>query len=644
MKKYDGMIAELRELLPEYLAQKQIKVGTQRTSRAIRCINPQHDDRHPSMRYDFRRNRLHCFSCGASYDLFEVIAMDYPDCASFPQQVRKACEIFGRAFPADFGRDGEPAARSGTRPALTAKPAPQVLPVPEPDAPDHTALVEAELAKWGAGGSYFAARGISKAVCERRRLYQTQERAVIPVFENGRCVCWCGRAVREDIQPRYRNSAGSMEIFGADYLRGEGEGGTLFVTESAFDALSAEECGWHAVGLCGVGNLRKLLTLCAENPAAANSYAFIAAGDRDEAGAKMNAALKEGLSQLGLSCGVLELPEGVKDLNELLVSDRAALAELLEEAAGADGRAYRATSAGNLVGALLDHSMRRASRQAVPTGFAGLDRVLDGGLYAGLHVIGAISSLGKTSFVLQIADHIAANGTDVLYFSLEMSRMELMAKSISRLTSELAAPTEKEDAFTARQVLRFDHGMGPERAALLNRAVEQYRRDAAGLFIREGVADIGAKEIRMEVREHIRLRGGRKPVVVVDYLQILRPDDARASDKQNTDRSVVELKRISRDFDVPVLAVSSFNRENYRSAVSMEAFKESGAVEYSSDVLFGMQLAGAGEPGFDVNAAKARSPRAVELVLLKNRCGIPYARASYYYDARFSRFTEGRTY
>lgn len=87
----------------------------------------------------------------------------------------------------------------------------------------------------------------------------------------------------------------------------------------------------------------------------------------------------------------------------------------------------------------------------------------------------------------------------------------------------------------------------------------------------------------------------------------MKPSDPRATDKQNTDRAVVELKRISRDFDIPVFAVSSFNRENYRNAVSMEAFKESGAVEYSSDVLFGLQLAGAGEQGFDVNAAKARS-------------------------------------
>ena len=180
------------------------------------------------------------------------------------------------------------------------------------------------------------------------------------------------------------------------------------------------------------------------------------------------------------------------------------------------------------------------------------------------------------------------------------------------------------------------------RALLLNRAIEAYRKSAGCLFVREGIAEIGAQEVREEVRQHLRLRG-KRPVVMVDYLQILKPADPRASDKQNTDRAVVELKRISRDFDLPVVAISSFNRENYRSAVSMEAFKESGAVEYSSDVLLGLQLAGAGEQGFDVNAAKTRNPRQVELVLLKNRNGSPYGRIPYAYHAAYGYFSELRS-
>ena len=72
------------------------------------------------------------------------------------------------------------------------------------------------------------------------------------------------------------------------------------------------------------------------------------------------------------------------------------------------------------------------------------------------------------------------------------------------------------------------------------------------------------------------------------------------------DKAVLELKRISRDFKLPVIAVSSLNRMSYGQRISMEAFKESGAIEYSSDVLIGLQLRGAGEAAFDPTEAKRK--------------------------------------
>ena len=79
-----------------------------------------------------------------------------------------------------------------------------------------------------------------------------------------------------------------------------------------------------------------------------------------------------------------------------------------------------------------------------------------------------------------------------------------------------------------------------------------------------------------------------RPVVFVDYLQMLALTE-HLSDKQNVDKAVLELKRISRDFNIPVIGISSFNRENYSTSVNLTSFKESGAIEYSSDVLIGLQ-------------------------------------------------------
>lgn len=142
---------------------------------------------------------------------------------------------------------------------------------------------------------------------------------------------------------------------------------------------------------------------------------------------------------------------------------------------------------------------------------------------------------------------------------------------------------------------------------------------------------IGVEQIREGVKQHIAVTGAR-PLVIVDYLQILTPnEEGRYTDKQIIDKAVLELKCISRDFKVPVIAVSSFNRACYNTSVTMEAFKESGAIEYSSDVLLGLQLEGAGNKDFNVDKAKGQSTRKIELVILKNRNGRTGGKIKYQY-------------
>ena len=85
---------------------------------------------------------------------------------------------------------------------------------------------------------------------------------------------------------------------------------------------------------------------------------------------------------------------------------------------------------------------------------------------------------------------------------------------------------------------------------------------APNIWIFEGVGNVGVKEVREKVNRHISLKG-RKPLVLIDYVQILAPFDIRGTDKQNIDKAVLELKRLSRDFDIPVLCVSSLNRESF---------------------------------------------------------------------------------
>lgn len=220
-----------------------------------------------------------------------------------------------------------------------------------------------------------------------------------------------------------------------------------------------------------------------------------------------------------------------------------------------------------------------------------------------------------------------------------------MAKSISRHTYQLAAGNDLDDqnAKTARGITtgkRYLHYSETERK-LINEAISAYGQYAKHIYICEGIGDVGVKQVRETVKKHISFSfTGNVPVVIIDYIQILAPYNERATDKQNMDKSVMELKRISRDYKTPAIGISSFNRASYKEAVTMEAFKESGAIEYSSDVLMGLQFEGTGGAKFDADEAKKQHPRKVELVILKNRNGLTGEKLNFEYYSKFNLFDE----
>lgn len=66
-------------------------------------------------------------------------------------------------------------------------------------------------------------------------------------------------------------------------------------------------------------------------------------------------------------------------------------------------------------------------------------------LYPGFYVLGAVSSLGKTTFMHQMADQIAYAGQEVLFFSLEQTRLELTTKSLSRIMAQVDVDFKSTD-------------------------------------------------------------------------------------------------------------------------------------------------------------------------------------------------------
>lgn len=486
-----------------------------------------------------------------------------------------------------------------------------------------------------------------KAVAEGKNPPATP-RLIIPTSASS----YLARDTRDEVpepQRQYSKSkVGQVHIFNLEAL--EDAEKPIFVVEGEIDALSIIEVGGNALALGSTSNAEKLLrTLETRKP----KQAIIIAMDNDEPGRKAAKTLAEGLEKQGLAFYRRNPCDGYKDANEALQKDRESLRAAVEAANNAgeeEKEAYLKTSSAANLQSFIDGIAASVDTPCISTGFFKLDTMLDGGLYEGLYIMGAISSLGKTTLALQICDQIAAAGTDILIFSLEMARAELMAKSISRHTFTIAHEkySSPKEADKANRIAKTGRGVtdgkryinySTEERALITEAVTAYSKYAGRIFINEGVGDIGVDQIRETVERHIRITG-RKPLVLVDYLQILAPYNERYTDKQNTDKAVLELKRISRDFKTTVIAISSLNRMSYKDAIGMEAFKESGAIEYSADCLIGLQLKGAGKQGFNATEEKKKDPRTIELVILKNRNAAVGDGATFEYYPRFNFFEE----
>jgi len=467
-------------------------------------------------------------------------------------------------------------------------------------------------------------------------------RLIIPTSKHSYLARDTRAELTEEQQKYSKSKVGKVRIFNSRALREAQK--PIFVVEGELDALSIIDVGGEAIGLGSTANRRALLTMLeSQKP----SQPLIIALDNDEAGTRANKELTEGLERLKIPFYKIDIAQPYKDANEALNRDREAFRAAVEQAENIEAEALEAEKEQlkreAVVYSLQDFikNIEESKRAAfLPTGFSTLDSILDGGLYAGLYVVGAISSLGKTTFCLQVADQVAQRGQDVLIFSLEMARNELIAKSVSRLTliKDLEENGTTARAKTTRGILtgtRYKDYSQTERK-LIQGAIAAYGQYGANIYITEGIGNVGIEEIRDKVQKHIKLTG-KAPVVVIDYLQIIAPADIRATDKQNTDKAVLELKRLSRDYSIPVIGISSFNRDNYTAPVNLASFKESGAIEYSSDVLIGLQYEGMDYQEGEADGARQKRIRelvktaeqqgrsgqaqSIQIKILKNRNG-----------------------
>lgn len=282
--------------------------------------------------------------------------------------------------------------------------------------------------------------------------------------------------------------------------------------------------------------------------------------------------------------------------------------------------------------------------ERISTGFKSLDEKIGGGIADGLTVIGAGSGMGKSTFALQMGQNISAQGIPVLFFSMEMSQVRIASKSISRgyfLETRKSLPAD--DLLNKEKAEKLKSSQWKS----LDKVREKACEECKNLYVIEGGEHMStSKDIESWVKGFCEQLDSTenekkiKPVVIVDYLQIL----TSAKDKPVSDmRLIVEenirnLKDLSKV--MPVILISSLNRDSYKSAVEFKAFKESGMIEYSADEVWGIQFANSFNEEAEFKKEKAKMPREVEISILKQRYHASESSVPFFYYCENDCFVE----
>ncbi len=553
--------------------------------------------------------KWHCFSCGRSGDIFDLIG-SFEGIPDYNAQLEKAREL--------FATDKEP---NKNQPKTEQEKTIEK----EPNYTRFCAVAHSLADKY----DYFQKRGFSKAIIDRFNLgYDDTDgyvRAIIPVNEHH-------YIIRGTTDGYKANSKGKAGLFNLKALYND-ENAPVFICEGWADALSIEEAGGYAIALNGVSNANKLLTYLNSKP---NISALLVATDNDEAGEQCANALIEGLANLGYIVDRFEPAQPYKDLNEWFTADKDGFTISVENAQKGVIDDTRRAYQENYIGAQLDtilSDILGGKHGAVSTGYKCLDNALDGGLCAGLTVLASESSLGKSTLIMNIAENLAEQGRDILYFALEMSKAQIVARGLSKQSFL------NGDPYTASQIRK-------NQFSDLTPAINSYKKIAEHLIIVESFEGMTALDINDRIEEHIRITG-KVPVIVVDYLQMIY-DGEHATDKQQLDYSVGILKGISAKHNAVVLAISSLNRASYGDRVSLESLKESGKIEYSADVVLGLNLKehyneerkGAKMTKDEISAELQNEPRLMTVEILKGRDIAIRGRANFAYYSAYSYYRD----
>lgn len=266
----------------------------------------------------------------------------------------------------------------------------------------------------------------------------------------------------------------------------------------------------------------------------------------------------------------------------------------------------------------IEQTAKYSSRK---TGFENIDAAQI--FLPGMYLLGALPASGKTTFAWQLLNQLAENGELCIYCSFEMSRAELFTKSMTRELYRQNPTLSERLNLTSANIRR---GACRGSKELLNQA-SAFAKSAMNLRVAE-LSNTSVTEL-IEGLKPLVAEVDKSPVVCVDYLQIIPSKSAKgASAKEKIDEVMLRLKDFQRMMNTTLIIISAFNRENYYQNVSFSSFKESGAIEYSADVIWGLENYAVDAEGHldktEVIKMSKEKVRKVKFSCLKNRNGGAY--------------------
>ncbi len=207
----------------------------------------------------------------------------------------------------------------------------------------------------------------------------------------------------------------------------------------------------------------------------------------------------------------------------------------------------------------------------LPTGFIDLDQMLSGLQESDLVIVAARPSMGKTTFALNMAQHLAVSeNLPVAFFSLEMSK-EQLAQRLLCAQADLDAQRLRRGYLSEEEWPRLTRAVGPLSEAPL------YIDDTAA----PSVMEMRAKARRLKAEKGLG-------AIFVDYLQLMNMHGKSENRQQELSDISRSLKSLAKELNIPVIALSQLSRaveKRDKKRPILSDLMESGGIEANADVV-----------------------------------------------------------